>query len=225
MHPQPIILYGGTFDPVHHGHLAVARAARDALDAQVRLLPAADPPHRAPPGASAAQRAAMLELAVAGEDRIAVDRCELERAGRSYTADTLQAWRRRCGQDTPLIWLLGADAFRALPSWHRWPELFDLAHWMVAARPGHALDALPEPLASALAGRLEQRPEALLGAPAGRVWQLPLPLRAESATGVRTGVGEAGGGWRDEVPDEVAAYIRRQGLYGDAGPVEGAQRR
>src|SRR5690606_963784 len=85
--PRLLVYYGGTFDPVHDGHLAIARAARDALDADIRMMPAADPPHRAPPGATADQRADMLDLAVADEHGLCVDRRELHRAGRSYSID------------------------------------------------------------------------------------------------------------------------------------------
>ena len=91
------ILYGGTFDPVHVGHLAVADAASALFDADVFLLPSADPPHRAPPGASAELRTAMLELAIAGHPRLRVDRRELERAGPSYSVDTLREVREEIG--------------------------------------------------------------------------------------------------------------------------------
>lgn len=207
------LLYGGTFDPVHHGHLAVARAARDALGARVRLVPAADPPHRAPPGASAAQRAAMLDLAIAGEPGLCVDRRELGRAGPSYTFDTLAELRRELGPTAPLAWLVGADSFRGLPGWHRWRELFDLAHWVVAVRPGHDLAALDEPLASACAGRWAREAGALAAAPAGRVFVVEMPLRPESASELRRRIA-AGEDWAAMLPAAVAGYVRAEGLYG-----------
>ena len=103
-----MILYGGTFDPVHNGHLAIARAAWQRLGSPVRMMPAADPPHRPPPGASAQDRAEMLALAVADEPGLCVDRRELERTGRSYTVDTLRALRAD-EPDLPVAMLLGAD--------------------------------------------------------------------------------------------------------------------
>ncbi|MFC3129292.1 nicotinate-nucleotide adenylyltransferase [Coralloluteibacterium stylophorae] len=210
----PVVLYGGTFDPVHNGHLAVARAARDALAAEVRLLPAADPPHRPPPGADAGQREAMLRTAVEGETGLRVDTTELVRGGRSYTADTLEAVRAGLAPATPLVWLLGADAFRGLPQWHRWPALLDAAHWLVALRPGHALDALPPPLAAEWARRHGPL-TALAAAPAGRMATLVLPLRHESATAVRGGIGgaRAHDAWEADVPAAVARYIRAHRLY------------
>jgi len=108
------MLYGGTFDPVHNGNLAVADLASALFDADVSVLPSADPPHRAPPGASAEQRAAMLDLAIAGHPRLHVDRRELRRAGPSYSVDTLREVRNEIGPDASLAWLLGADAFRDL---------------------------------------------------------------------------------------------------------------
>ena len=153
------LFYGGTFDPIHNGHLAIARAARDALCVTVRLMPAADPPHRAPPGASAAQRAHLLDLAVKGERGLCVDRRELRRAARlpasrSYTVDTLRELRMELGDAAPLALLIGADSLLGLPGWHEWRALFGLAHFVVADRPGNLLDAgLPPELADALASR------------------------------------------------------------------------
>lgn len=210
------ILYGGTFDPVHAGHVAVAEAVAACFDADVALLPAADPPHRAPPGASATDRAAMLELAVAGHSRLYVDRRELHRQGPSYSVDTVRDVRAEIGSEAPLAWLLGADAFRGLAEWHRWRELFALAHLIVVARPGHALDALPEELDLAVAERWTDAPAELTQSSAGKVFRLDL-ARTESATAVRARL--VGG----EEPDAcllpaVAAWIRKYGLYaGRAG--------
>lgn len=207
------VLYGGTFDPVHAGHLAIARVARDALAARVDLMPAADPPHRPPPGAGAAHRARMLELAVAGERGLAVDRRELDRDGRSYTVDTLRALRAEIGIDAPVALLLGADSLLALPTWKEWTALFDLAHLVVAQRAGSALDgALPPALADALRGRTASNPAALVDAPAGRVFTLSHPLHPASATELRRRIA-AGRPWADWVEPAVAAYIGRHALY------------
>src|SRR3546814_6161456 len=129
-------------------------ARRDPLQATIRLMPAADPPHRAPPGATADQRAEMLDLAVAGEPGLAVDRRELRRDGRSYSIDTLLELRAELGGDAPVALLVGADSFVGLPDWHRWRELFDHAHFVVAQRPGSPLDRDLRPeLAATLDGR------------------------------------------------------------------------
>ena len=122
------IWYGGTFDPVHNGHLAIARAAADTFGVPVTLVPAAGPPHRTAPGADAAQRAHMLDLAVAGDRRLRVDRRELQRPGPSWTVDTLRELRAERGAAAPLALLVGADSFRSLPTWKHWRQLPELAH-------------------------------------------------------------------------------------------------
>lgn len=212
------LLYGGTFDPVHAGHLAVARAARAALGADIAFLPAADPPHRPAPGASATERAHMLELAIAGEPGWRVDRRELQRAGPSYTVDTLRELRAERGPAAPLAWLVGADAFRGLTGWHHWPELMALAHFVVAVRPGHDLQDLPPDLAAACAGRWHEAPDALAAVPAGRLLRLEMPLHPASATELRRRLrtGDDDGGW---LAPGVKAYIAEKRLYrGQEGP-------
>ncbi len=171
------LVYGGTFDPIHHGHVAVARFAAHHLHAEVRLLPAGDPPHRAPPGAAAEHRAAMVALAIAEFPGLRLDRRELERDGPSYMVDTLHSFRVQLGQSMPLALLLGADAFHGLPDWHLWRELFGLAHLVLAPRQGWSLrpENLPEALAEVCAGRWLDRPEPLRQLPAGCVHVLPLP--------------------------------------------------
>ena len=132
--PKLGILYGGTFDPVHKGHIAIATQVRDTFDAQVRLMPAADPPHRGPPGANADQRVAMLHLAIAGVSRLVLDLRELARDGPSFTVDTLQQLRAEVGHDAPWAIVVGADSLRTLDQWRRWRELFELVHLIVAER-------------------------------------------------------------------------------------------
>ena len=227
------VLYGGTFDPVHDGHIAVALAAADALDTDIALLPSADPPHRAPPGASAEQRAAMVDLAVAGYPQLSVDRRELQRAahgranaaggsalpavagaaaGSSYTIDTLREVRAEIGSSAPLVWLLGVDAFRELQTWREWREFFALAHFVVAVRPGHALDQLDTKLMQATASRWIVDIETLQSTPAGLLWKLDLPPRHEAASSVRERIA-AGEEWQHDVAPAVAAYIRAHRLY------------
>lgn len=216
------IYYGGTFDPVHLGHLAIARAARDQLQVAVRLLPAADPPHRAPPGADADQRAHMLELAIGDEPGLLVDRREIDHAllhpgVPSYTVDTLRELRAELGPRQPIAWLVGADSLRSLDHWHEWEALFGLCHFIVAERIGSPLQSgLGPSLAVALHGRFVSDERALFAAPAGRILRLRAPLRGESATAVREQVA-AGGAWRALLPEPVAAYVAEQGLYGAAG--------
>ena len=132
--------YGGTFDPVHCGHLAIAAAVHDALGAPVALVPAADPPHKDAPHADASHRRRMLEIAVAGERGLRAAPRELGRDGPSYTVETLLGVRRELGPDVPVIWTVGADSLAQLHRWHRWRELFALAHVLAVGRPGFPLD-------------------------------------------------------------------------------------
>ena len=207
------VFYGGTFDPVHCGHLHIARSARDHLSAVIRLMPAADPPHRPPPGASAVHRAAMLDAAVNGEPGLQVDRRELSRDTPSYSVDTLRDIRAQWGAGAPVALLIGADSLAALPQWKDWRTLFDLAHFVIAARPGAARDGrLPEPLPSFLQERWTDSVADLTSRPAGRVLALRTPLHQGSATAVRTLIA-AGQPWRQLVPEAVADYIQRHDLY------------
>ncbi|TCZ89033.1 nicotinate-nucleotide adenylyltransferase [Lysobacter sp. N42] len=212
--------YGGTFDPVHLGHVAVACAVRDALDAVVHLVPAADPPHKSATHADAGHRRRMLELAIAGERRLRVDPRELDRHGPSYSIDTLAQVRRELGATVPLVWVIGADSLGQLHRWHRWQALFDVAHVLAVGRPGHALDAgapAEREAVDFLRSRLCTR-EALHRAPAGGLALLPMePPRGESSTAIRALIA-AGGPWESYVPPAVAGYIRRHRLYaaGDA---------
>lgn len=211
------LFYGGTFDPVHRGHLAIARAAADTLACVVRMMPAADPPHRSAPGANAAQRAAMLELAVEGDPRLCVDRRELERGGRSYSVDTLRAIRAEVGADLPIALLVGADSFTGLPTWRDWRSLFELAHFVVAERPGTGFDRVPAELSAVISGRWADSATALGAAPAGRVLRLHQPLHLASASEVRRRI-DAGDDWRSLVPPAVADYIVEHRLYMNGSP-------
>lgn len=180
---KPLALFGGTFDPVHLGHLSVAWEAAELLDAEVRLLPASVPPHRAPPLATAAQRVAILRAALQGQSRLTLDTRELDREGPSYTIDTLHALRTEQGQ-RPLVLLLGADAFAGLASWHRWRELFEAAHLGVLSRPGVAA-RLPDALEREVAGRRIADASALRALPAGKVVELAVTPLEISATRIR----------------------------------------
>lgn len=176
-------IFGGTFDPVHLGHLSVAWEAAELLDAEVRLMPARVPPHRSAPIASAEQRAAMLQVALHGQSRLVLDTRELERQGPSYTVDTLAQLRAEQGERA-LVLLIGADAFSHLPQWHRWRELFALAHIGVLSRPGVSAH-LPAELEQAVRGRQVNDATVLRGLPAGKVIRLPVTPLEISATRIR----------------------------------------
>lgn len=213
------LFYGGTFDPVHNGHLAIARAAREALSTTVWLMPAADPPHRDAPGASADQRAAMLDLAIEGQVGLRVDRRELERAAQagdapSYTIDTLRELRAKFGEQAPLAFLIGADSLHGFATWKEPEALLAGAHWVVAERPGSALDEhLPPASARLAAGRWTRDARSLYDSPGGKLLRLRQPLHGESATQIRRRIA-AGETWHHLLPLPVAQYIVQHGLYG-----------
>nr|WP_199044467.1 nicotinate-nucleotide adenylyltransferase [Dyella sp. ASV24] len=180
---RPLALFGGTFDPVHLGHLSVAWEASELLDADVRLMPAHVPPHRNAPTASPAQRVAMLKAALQGQNRLTLDTRELRREGPSYTIDTLRELRDELG-DRPLVLLLGADAFAGLPSWQSWRDLFDYAHIGVLNRPG--IDAKwSVDLAVEILPRRTTDTTELHELPAGKVIELAVTPLEISATRIR----------------------------------------
>ena len=214
---EPIALLGGTFDPVHYGHLRLADDVRRALAlTEVRLVPAADPPHRRPPHATADQRIAMLDLAVREFPGLAVDPREVERGGKSYTVDTLTGLRSELPR-TPLLLLLGADQFRDLASWHRWQALFDLAHLVVVPRPGVAPDTgLPPSVADEWRTRRIADPRGLRSRIAGSIYLQPVAPHDFSSTAIRSALARDGGAPVEIaglLPPAVLAYIESNGLY------------
>jgi nicotinate-nucleotide adenylyltransferase len=200
---QAIAILGGTFDPVHNGHLRVAWEAAEALDADVRLMPANVPPHRSAPIASAGQRVMLLRAALAGQARLRLDERELRRAEPSYTVETLRDMRAEFGPDRPLILLIGADAFTGLPGWHAWRELFKLAHIAILTRPGHGLDLSAELDAEIAPRRAGSRQELHVSA-AGKVFGLAVTPLEISASAVRALLAE-GREPRWLVPDALLA--------------------
>ncbi|GLQ49704.1 nicotinate-nucleotide adenylyltransferase [Dyella flava] len=180
---KPLAIFGGTFDPIHIGHLSVAWEAAELLDAEVRLMPASVPPHRLPPTASAEQRVNMLRAALSGQTRLTLDTRELDRSGPSYTIDTLHEFRREFG-DRPLVLLLGADAFAGLRSWYRWRDLFEVTHIGVLNRPGVEA-CIPVELERAVAPRRTEDLNIIRAQPAGRVVELMATPLEVSATRIR----------------------------------------
>lgn len=200
---RPFAIFGGTFDPVHNGHLRAAWEASMALDAAVHLVPAKVPPHRPQPVADAARRVVMLRAALAGQDRLQLDLRELEREGPSYTFDTLASLRAQIGAARPLVLVIGADAFAGLATWHRWRELFGMAHMCVLTRPGQ-IPALPDALAREVAARRVDEVAALRSEAAGRVLDLVVTALGISATRIREELAH-GGAPRWLVPDALLA--------------------
>jgi len=217
MSTAPIGILGGTFDPIHYGHLRLAEELGERLRLEeVRFVPSGTPPHRSAPAVTADHRLAMTRLAAAGNARFTVDERELRRAGPGYTFDTLKELRSNLGDARPLALLLGADAFLEFATWHRWREIFGLAHVAVAHRPGFPVERwterMPEPLAREYSGRLMQQPLAIHLAPAGGIIVVPFTALEISATAIRDML-RAGASPRYLLPAAVLDYIRSHGLY------------
>jgi len=210
-------ILGGTFDPVHLGHVALAEAALAALPLrEVLWLPSGSPGHRAAPVASGRERLEMLRLATAGNPRHRIDASELDRSEPTYTVHTLTRLRAQLGNAQPLVLLLGSDSFLSLPSWLRWRELFGLAHIAHVSRPGPpASDGGPAPELSAEIARRAARPEQLAAAAAGRITSFDMVPMEISSSAVRAKLA-AGMDVRDLLPAAVLAYIRSQHLYSKA---------
>lgn len=209
---RPVGVFGGMFDPIHLGHLRPALEVAEALDlAMLRVVPCGQPPHRAAPKASAALRRRLVEAALAGEPRLVLDPCELERPGPHYTVDTLAAIRAELGPQRPLVLLIGADALAGLDRWHRWRELTALAHLAVMRRPGHAL---PEagPVAELLAACRSDDAAALARAPSGAVWIQHVTRLEISSTDIRARLAR-GASARFLVTDAVWELMRSSGAY------------
>ena len=217
----PLGILGGTFDPVHFAHLRLAEEAADSLGLEsIRWIPAGQPTHRASanklPAVGAAQRLAMVRLAIADNPRFTLDPTEAESAQPSYTVPTLERLRGAsdCGARRPLVLLLGTDAFAGVSAWHRWEALFDLAHIAVAQRPGFPLEAasLPPALAAIVQQRHCDSAAALNDSPAGRIVSFTLTQLAVSATQIRRLLAE-GRSPRYLLPDTVIAYLQNHSLY------------
>jgi nicotinate-nucleotide adenylyltransferase len=216
---SPIIaILGGTFDPIHYGHLRLAADVKSAVGLdEVRLIPAGDPPHRAPPVASAEHRLAMTELGCAEIPGLCADAREVHRSGPSYTVLTLESLREDQPK-RPLALVIGADAFAGLEQWRRWQQLFTLAHFLVVERPGTAFD--PAELPAALRTQWERRLttdamrlERSLGGAILRVDVTPQPI---SASAIRAALAHGPAGCnsvRGLLPASVLAYIDRNQLY------------
>ncbi len=203
-------VFGGTFDPVHIGHLRVALELKEHLGlSAMHMIPSARPPHREQPATSAEHRFAMLQLALANEAGMVADDREIRRKGMSYSIDTLSEVRAEVGAE-PLYLCIGMDALLTLNCWHRWRDLLDFAHIVVTARPGWKLPSSGEVIEWVGLHRAEV--SALAERPCGHVAFVEMALLPVSATGIRQAL-QRGASIRYLVPDAVLDYIAANKLY------------
>lgn len=204
-------IFGGTFDPIHIGHLRIALEIKQQLQLdEMHLLPCYLPPHRPTPGASANQRVDMLEIALQGCTELRIDKREMQRDKPSYTYDTLHELRAEVGEHNSLCLCMGMDSFATLDTWHNWDQLLQLAHIVVVARPGWFL---PESGAVAELLDLQRRAiDVLAQQAAGAIVLLEQRLLPISATDIRAQI-RTGSSPQFLVPDGVWDYIRSNALY------------
>ena len=196
---------GGTFDPIHLGHIAAGEAAQDALSFEsLLLIPSRIPPHRADAvTASADDRFAMCRLAAGARPGWSASRIELDREGPSYTYDTLLELQEGMDAGSQIFFITGADAFAEIASWSRYPAVLDLAHFVVVSRPGITLDSLRERVPSAFCREPSAKTQVIL---------VEAPTPDISSTDIRRRA-RAGHSLSGYVPDSVADYIRDHRLY------------
>jgi nicotinate-nucleotide adenylyltransferase len=196
---------GGTFDPIHNGHLAAAEAAQASLSLDaITLIPSRVPPHRQDPvGASAEQRFEMAALAANEKPGWSASRIEIDREGPSYTYDTLVQLAQRVSVTSQFFFILGADAFAEIATWSRYPAVLDLAHFVVVSRPGITLDSLRERVPSAFSPRPSAKTRVIL---------VEANTPDVSSTEIRRRV-RAGETLAGLVPTSVADYIQKHRLY------------
>ena len=210
-------LLGGTFNPIHFGHLRMAQELADSLKlSEVRFIPAANPPHKALPTVSAQHRAAMVQLAIGDNPIFKLDARELERMGASYTIDTLISLRAELGSNAALCLMMGSDAFTKLDSWHRWDELLDYCHIILVQRPKQNPSTKPEKLSDQmthfLSAHYTENLDDLAEKSAGHIHMQVITAQDISATKIREKLA-AGNSAKYLLPDTVLAYLQQQQLY------------
>jgi nicotinate-nucleotide adenylyltransferase len=211
MAQRPIGILGGTFDPVHFGHLRTALELYQALDLDhVRLIPGFQPVHRKSPVGTPEQRFDMVSIAIAADRALRVDDCEIVRKGPSYTIDTLQKFHYDMPQ-TPLCLIMGIDALLNFPSWHKWEEILELSHLVVAHRPHYQLPKTGV-IADLLKARMTDSPTDLHQIPAGKILLHPVTALEISSTDIRKQFA-MGRNPRFLLPDSVYNYIKEHGTY------------
>jgi nicotinate-nucleotide adenylyltransferase len=210
-------LLGGTFNPIHFGHLRMAQELADALNlTEIRFIPSANPPHKAVPTVSAQQRAEMVQLAIADNPLFKLDTRELNRQGASYTIDTLISLREELGENVALCLMMGSDAFSKLDSWHRWDELLNYCHIVLVQRLDNQTQTkLSDQLTVFLTDHYTENSGDLTEKSAGYIHMQKITTQDISATKIREML-KTGMNTKYLTPDKVLTYIKQQHLYSSA---------
>lgn len=206
-------LYGGTFDPVHYGHLKPVEILANLIGLQrVTIMPNNVPPHRPQPEATSEQRKEMLALAIADKPLFRLDERELRRDTPSWTSQTLQEWRAEQGPDQPLAFIIGQDSLLNFPTWHKYETILGNSHLLVCRRPGYPLAMREAQYQQWLEDHLTDNVEDLHNQPAGKIYLAETPWFDISATVIRERL-QQGLACDDLLPAPVLAYIHTHGLY------------
>ncbi|WP_368911436.1 nicotinate-nucleotide adenylyltransferase [Proteus vulgaris] len=210
---QAIALYGGTFDPIHYGHLRPVEALSGLIGLkEVIWLPNNIPPHRPQPEASSQQRLEMVRLALEPYSSFKVDTREIEKPTPSYTIETLRDFRKEIGDKHPLAFIIGQDSLLSINTWHQWDELLNVCHLLVCARPGYQTHFASAKMQTWLTTHQTHQQEDIHCLPAGKIFLADTPLYNISATDIRARH-KAGLDCHDLLPPPVEDYIRQQQLY------------
>jgi nicotinate-nucleotide adenylyltransferase len=209
---KPIGILGGTFDPIHNGHLKLATRVFQRCDlSEIRLIPVHTPSHRQIPFASIEQRLHMLQLAIENYDGLIIDEREIQRGEISYTVDTLGSLREDIGQD-PLCLIMGADAFQTISSWHKWSSIIDHAHIIVAGRPGTEKQVTLLQISELFDNMLTTTSMDLHKGAAGKIFYADIEEIDISSSRVRELIGSQKQVF-ELVPESVLTYIMKEDLY------------
>jgi nicotinate-nucleotide adenylyltransferase len=208
----PVVgILGGTFNPIHFGHLRLAQELAEALDFdEIRFIPSANPPHKPMPTVTAQHRAEMVKIAIADNTLFTLETCELERVGASYTFDTLKSLRNSLGVETSICLIMGSDAFLKLDTWHRWQELLDYCHIVLVQRPNQ--QQLSQMLQTYLETHYTEHPHELRNKNAGYIHMQAITALDISSTSIRQRI-KSGLSVRYLLPDSVIQYTTENHLY------------
>ncbi len=215
--PNSIGILGGTFDPIHFAHLRLAEEIKEEFSInELRLIPSATPPHRSNPIATAAQRIAMLNMAIIDNPSLKIDDREANRPGPSFTVDTLREIRLEADPNQPIVLIMGIDAFLKLHTWHEWKAIFNLANIVIAQRSGYekknVLDQTNSVFKSEIEPRITENKNSFMRNISGKIFLYQFTGLSISSTMVRKFINQDRS-LKYLIPDSIRNYIKREGLY------------